>query len=123
MITSEELHELMSYCTGTEEYHKYSLFGKGLLLTDGALLFANKAGAFWFIDEILIRLNKLVKKFPNESFFSIKLKSKNNKATIIFSDGEGNKTRANIKFTDCPEGEYNFYLDLESKVLLLQSEY
>lgn len=122
-ITSAELENLMNYATGTEGYTKYTFFGKSILLTDGAILFANKAEAYWFIEEIMLYRSKLLSKSPNEYLFSISLIAKNNKARIIFKDAEKKVLEKRISFTDCPEGTWNFYYDVESNVLMYKSEY
>lgn len=123
MITSAELENLMAYATGTESYTKYNLFGQSLLLTDGAKLFADKAEAYWFIEEILIYRSKFLSKSPNEYLFSISLIVKNNKARILFNDAEKKVLEKRIPFTDCPEGTWEFYYDIDSNVLMYKSEY
>lgn len=123
-ISSDELKELLAYATGTENYWTHNLFGRKMLITDGVKLFADKAEAYWFLDEILLNKTSFMNKAPNEYFFSIILKSKNSRAQILFTDGNGNKVlEKRIKFTDCPEGDWKFFYDIESNVMLLPSEY
>lgn len=121
--TSAELENLMAYATGTESYTKYTFFHKPVLLTDGVKLFADKAEAYWLIEEFLINRSKFLSKSPNESLFAISLIVKNDKARIIFKDAEKKVLEKRISFTDCPEGTWNFYYDVDSNVLMYKSEY
>ena len=122
-IISAELENLMANATEAESYIKYTFFGKSLLLTDGAKLFADKAEAYWFIEEIMIYRSKFLSKSPDEYLFSISLIVKENKARIIFKDAEKKVLEKRISFTDCPEGTWEFYYDVDSNVLMYKSEY
>lgn len=122
-ITSEELENIMSYATGTESYTRYGLFNK-ILLTDGVVMFAEKAGCFWFLDEVTLMLKKMFQKAPNEYLFTITLKVKNEKARIIVTDGDCKKLiEKRIAFTDCPSGDWKFFFDKDANVMLYHSEY
>lgn len=123
-ITSEELENIMSYATGTESYTRYGIVNK-ILLTDGVVTFAEKAGCFWFLDELTISLlPKAIKKEQEETFFAIKLKVKNEKAKIVITDGNENVlVEKRIAYTDCPDGDWNFYYDRNSNVMLYYLEY
>ena len=122
-ITSEELENIMSYATGTEGYTRYGLFNK-ILLTDGVVMFAEKAGCFWFLDEVTLLLKKMFQKAPDEYLFSINLKVKNEKAKIIVTDGNCNKIiEKRIAYTDCPSGEWKFYYDKPSNVMMYYMEW
>jgi hypothetical protein len=122
---------------GTETWHRHYL-NRRLLHTDGVQFFAEKAGAFWFIDAMAVGVNgkkgPVPSAVPNKSYFGVVLlTSKNESATIeVRSDyDENDKTcgkslyRAKISFTDCPEGVWKFYLvdDGEHTVLMVPSEY
>ena len=123
-ITSEELENIMSYATGTESYTRYGIVNK-ILLTDGVVTFAEKAGCFWFLDELTISLlPKAIKKEQEETFFAIKLKVKNEKARIVITDGNENVlVEKRIAYTDCPNGDWKFYYDKQSNVMLYYLEY
>lgn len=122
-ITSEELENIMNYATGTEGYTRYGIFNK-ILLTDGVVMFAEKAGCFWFLDEVTLMLKKMFEKALNEYLFTITLKVKNQKARIIVTDGDYNKLiEKRIAFTDCPSGEWKFYYHKEDNVMLYFLEY
>ena len=108
----------LSQFTGTEQYHFNPLY-KWLNYTDGVKYFAEKAGAYWFLDIVGTEYRGLAKFEP---FLVITLKSHGGKAVIVVDDGNDNEIkRKRIEFTDCPEGDYKFFLI--GDVLLLSSEY
>lgn len=85
------------------------------MYTDGVKTFAEKAGAYWFIDLCFGNLVTLP-----EDFYSIKLIVKGTKATMVIK-GDKEVARKNISYTDCPEGEWLFYFT--DNVLLWKDEY
>lgn len=90
--------------------------------TDGALYLAEKAGAYWLLDEIAIR-NKHVKAVQQEEFQLWKLKrtGRGNTAVLTCDDGNGNIVHTyHIKFTDFPLDEITLYF--ENNVIYLPSE-
>jgi hypothetical protein len=109
----------LSQFTGTEAYHRTFMFNPKLVHTDGVQYFADTAGCFWFLDIVATDIFELTKKEP---FLSIVLQSKNGSANIFIEDGDCEvlETRT-IEHTDCPEGEYKFFLT--DNVLMLTSEY
>lgn len=112
----------LSQFYGTENYYRTNpIFAKDMVHTDGVQYFADNAGngAYWFLDIIATEAFPLLKKEP---FIGITLQVKNGSANIFISDGNGEtlETRT-IDFTDCPEGEYEFFLT--DDVLMLTSEY
>lgn len=109
----------LSQFYGTENYHKTFLFNPNLVHTDGVQYFANEAGAFWFLDIVATEIYPLSKKEP---FIVITLKANDGKATITADDGNDKRVfQKKISYTDCPDGEYRFYL--ADNVLMLTSEY
>ena len=108
-----ELENIMAYCYGTENYYRY--MNSRFMYTDGVKTFAEKAGAYWFIDLCFGNLVTLP-----EDFYSIKLIVKGTKATMVIK-GEKEVARKNISYTDCPEGEWLFYYS--QNVLLWNMEY
>lgn len=117
VISSEELRDIMSHATGTETYWRSRW---GLTYTDGVKTFAEKAGAYWFIDEIGIAFHLYPK--IRKDFLSIILNVEDYKACIVFEDGD-KKTikKQKINFTDCPAGVWKFYLI--DGVLMYHKEY
>ena len=113
------LSENLSQFYGTENYYKTFLFNPRLKHTDGVQYFAKTAGAFWFLDIIATEIYKLT---SQHEFIAITLDVDNGKAKITATDGDDHRIfQKNISYTDCPDGEYRFYL--ADNVLMLTSEY
>lgn len=137
-ITSEALELGLKQFYGTEQWRRHH-FNRYLLHTDGVEYFAQKAGAYWFIDAVAIGMagkrGLVPYVVPNKSPFAIVLlKSKDQKAVVeAYKDTteSGNFVESNrlfrqkVDFTDCPEGDWKFFLiwDGEKATLLLPSEY
>lgn len=103
--------------TGTEGYHPFWL--GTMQMTDGVMFFANKAGAYWFLDIIGTEVTDLQKSHP---FISVVMTVADDKAKIVATDGDINTIWSrDIEYTDCPAGEYKFFLI--DGVFLLTSEY
>lgn len=132
-MNAQELNQF----TGTETWHRHP-YNRRLLWTDGVEYFADKARAFWFIDAIALGVHGRRGPVPDavpgkDTFAVVLLRSKNEEGSIeVRSDyDEHDKTvgtklyKANIPFTDCPEGVWKFFLqhDGENVVLMLPSEY
>lgn len=123
MKTSDELNELMAYATGTENYYRFGLINP-ILITDGVETFAKNAETVWFLNDFCIFMNKWINKNADEYLFSVELISKNDKGKIVIKDGEGNRLYSkNYDYTDCPEGNWKFFYDKESRVLMWHGEY
>lgn len=108
--------------TGTEQYHFNPLY-RWLRYTDGVKYFCQHAGggAYWFLDIMGTEMRKLSDAEP--FVISIKLSVKeDNACKITADDGDGKILWfRNISYTDCPAGEYRFFLC--NQVLMLASEY
>ena len=50
VIESNKLHQIMSYCYGTENYYKIPQYS--FKYTDGVKMFCEKADAYWLLDLI-----------------------------------------------------------------------
>jgi hypothetical protein len=109
----------LSQFTGTEAYHRTFLFNPNLVHTDGVQYFAETAGCYWFLDIVATEFYPLLAKEP---FISIYLMVFDGQAKITVQDGDLNIIKKkSISHTDCPDGEYSFYLT--DNVLMLTSEY
>ena len=118
-MDSTQLKHNMAQFTGTEHYYRHVL--SRMKYTDGVQFFAEHAGggAYWFLDIVGTELMEIHKSQP---FISITLSTKDNKADIIATDGNDTPLyKRHIKFTDCPEGEWKFYLI--DGIMLLTREY
>lgn len=120
MTNPDELRAALSNFTGTEQYYFNHMY-KWLNYTDGVKFFAENAGngAYWLLDIIGTELMELA---VIEDFLHIEFSSANDRGVINVGDGNGKilYTR-NIDYTDCPYGNWEFYLT--NGVLLLPSEY
>ncbi|CAB4121823.1 hypothetical protein UFOVP26_32 [uncultured Caudovirales phage] len=115
-----ELKGTLSQYTGTEQWYRH-FFNKNFLYTDGVKHFAENAGngAYWFLDIMATEFTKLQAENP---FMSVHLNVQGSEAVLELTDGnDGILAGKRIEFTDCPEGNWNFYLI--DNVMLLPSEY
>ena len=112
----------LSQFYGTENYYRTNpFFAKDMVHTDGVQYFADNAGngAYWFLDIVATEAFPLLKKEP---FLAIKLTVANGSADISIEDGDYRTFKQkHIAHTDCPDGEYQFFLT--DNVLMLTSEY
>lgn len=113
-----EIREALMNCTGTAYWYRHP-FARDFLYTDGAKLFAEMAGAYWFLDIVATEILPFQKRQP---FIGVIMTVADEKARITADDGNYNVfwTR-DIDWTDCPEGEWKFYL--VTNTLLVPSEY
>lgn len=137
-ITSEELAQGLKQFYGSATFTRHHL-NRRLLHTEGADYFANKAGAFWFIDLVALgacgNTGIVPHVVPRESeFATVFLKSTGTAAVIeAYKDSNSDGSypekycifRQPIEFTDCPAGDWKFFLidDGDNSVLMLPSEY
>ena len=109
----------LQHFTGTESWYRHA-FVREVLFTDGAKFVADRAGAYWLIDEIAFA--QRVKKVACEEFQVWKLTvSPNRTAVLSCEDGNGNSVFSKkVSFTDFPLDEIVFFFT--NKTLLLPSE-
>lgn len=113
-----DIREALMQCTGTEYWYRHPL-ARDLLYTDGAKLFAEMAGAFWFLDIVATEILPFQKRQP---FIGVIMTVTDSKARITADDGNYNVFWSrDIDWTDCPEGKWTFYLT--GNTLLVPSEY
>lgn len=113
----------LSQFIGSEQLYFNPLY-RAMRYTDGVKYFANTAGAYWLLDIIGTEYHpKTVGQRPEWDYFlSIKMEVKDSEAGIRVTDGNDTTfVERRVDFTDCPEGQWNFYLT--NNVLLLPSEY
>lgn len=108
------LNDEMRNFYGTEHYYRY--MNTPLVYTDGVKYFAEKAGAYWFIDLCVSHLIRL-----HDDFYLIRLKVENEKAIVTFERDEEICSEQKIAYTDCPEGEWVFFF--YNNVLMWNMEY
>lgn len=124
-LTQSDLNQF----TGTEEWHRHSL-NRRALYTDGVKYLANKAGAYWLIDEIAIL--QAHAKVRGEEFQKWTLrKTVGNQARLECEDGgkDGHRSKVvfskHIPYTDFPMDSVEIWVEgpAEQRVILLPSEH
>lgn len=118
-MESNQLKHEMTQFTGAEHYYRHAL--SRMTYTDGVQFFAENAGggAYWLLDIVGTELLQIQKAEP---FISIKLNAQDSKANISATDGNDKPLyKRHIEYTDCPDGEWAFYLI--DGIMLLPSEY
>lgn len=105
----------LSQFYGTENYYRHI---SGKVYTDGVQYFASKAGAYWFVDLVLLELAN-----GDEPFVVVQLSVDDEQADITVTDGNDNSLMPvyRVEWTDCPTGDYTFYIC--DGVMMLSSEY
>lgn len=116
--SSSEISNALAQCTGTEFWYRHPL-ARACLYTDGVRIFCTMAEAYWFLDIVATEVLPMQKHQP---FIAVTLSVKGAQAVITAQDGNYNHFwKRDIEFTDCPEGDWKFYLI--DNVLLVTSEY
>lgn len=118
MTDINELKNQLSQFMGGDTPYRHNLI-RTFNYTSGTRYFARQAGAYWFLDICATEIFRLSRVEP---FIKIVLNVTDKKeATITADDGNGNViyTRS-IDYTDCPEGEWKFYI--ENGLMMLPNE-
>jgi len=126
MITADQLQTNMAHCIGTTQYHKFSPFFPTIVLTDGAQMIADEAGAFWLMDLIASYQPKAKEDEMLRDFQVWTLNVKDNKAVIKCErDTDDIAFKQKIPFTDFPLDEIKFFVQPQHEfmVIMLTSEY
>jgi hypothetical protein len=107
--------------TGSENWYQHAINRK-VTFTDGAKFLADRAGAYWLLDEIAI-IQPYDKHVAAEEFQVWKLTVRpGHTATLSCDDGNGNLVfTKEIPFTDFPLDEVRLYFC--NDVIHLPSEY
>ena len=107
---SQSLEEIMSNCIGTESYYSFPLL-PNINFTDGVKTFVETANAWWFVSDSIIEIIRLAKKHKDAlQFTSVTLTVKDEKADVVFTDGNNNVyKKKHYSYTDCPACELTFY--------------
>lgn len=120
-ITSRELKEELEGFTGTEQYHRATMF-PNFYVTDGVLAMAEKAGAFWLLDAIVSYQNdKRIHKKLSIQFWTLEVKDNKGLLYVVEDAGRPRLIEQEFSFTDFPEGKWKFYV--QNGVMMLPSEY
>lgn len=108
-----QLRASLALFMGTENVYHHSLV-RNFFYTDGVRHFAREAGggAYWFLD-ILATEPSIKRLVDAEGFASVRLVVSGKSALLTVDDGNGSPPayRQSIGYTDCPEGEWNLYIE------------
>ncbi len=120
-MNAQDLKNGLTNYYGSETMFRHGL-NRNIVYTEGVQFFAENAGggAYWFIDILATQPEILL--LQQREFADIKLVVAERSATIIVGDGNDNEVyRRVIEFTDCPEGEWKFFMI--GGTIMLTSEY
>ncbi len=115
-LTKEELRHF----TGSENWYRHGL-NRTMLYTDGVQHLAERAGAYWLIDEIA--LAQLIPSIASQAFQVWQLDVRADRtASLSCTDGNCLPVHAkDITFTDFPLESIRLYVT--NRTILLPSEY
>jgi len=116
-LTREELRQF----TGSEHWYRHGIV-RDVLFTDGAKHVADRAGAYWLLDEIAFA-QKTGAAVANEEFQVWKLAvNADHSAILSCEDGNDNEVyRKEISLTDFPLDSFEFFF--ANGVIYLPSEH
>ena len=111
--------DLMQF-TGADTYYRHGLNRK-VVYTEGVQFLAERAGAYWLIDEIALA-QQYDERVKAEEFQCWKLVVTNSTATLTCDDGNGKVVFSkHIDFTDFPLDHIDLWV--EGDTILLPSEH
>jgi hypothetical protein len=106
--------------TGTENWYRHPL-NRSVLFTDGVRFVADRAGAYWLLDEIALA-QRFQPRIRTEAFQVWRLVVDGQSATLICEDGNEQAVFSKrILYTDFPAPGVTIWC--ADQVLLLPSEY
>jgi hypothetical protein len=113
-------HDDLRQFTGSTYWYRHGLV-RSVVYTEGVQFMAEKAGAYWLIDEIAIA-QAFEQRVKAEEFQVWKLNVINSTATLSCEDGNGRAVFSkHIDFTDFPLDAIELWV--EANVILLPSEH
>ena len=112
--------ELVQF-TGSETWYRHGL-NRNVLFTEGAKYLADRAGAYWLLNEIAL-IQPYERRVAAEAFQVWKLKvNEDRSANLVCDDGNDHIVYTKrITFTDCPLDEITMWVT--DTPILLPSEY
>ena len=116
-ISTSDLKTHLNGFTWTQGYHRTSIFS--LVVTDGVLAMAKKAGAFWLIDQIGMYQGK-AKRLPFQ-VWTLEVKNQKAVLTLVEDIDQPVLVKKKISYTNFPDGSWKFYV--QNGVMMLPSEY
>lgn len=107
--------------TGTEVWYSHAL-KRNILYTEGMQYVAEKAGAYWLLDEIVFNQIQPLVASENFQVWILRVDLEKSNAVLTCDDGNGKIVyKKVISYTDFPLDEIKIYFI--DNVVLLTSEY
>lgn len=121
MHSNEQLTAELAQFSGSEQWFRHGI-ARNVVFTEGAKYLADKAGAYWLLDEIALCQN-FEERVAAEEFQLWKLSVNDDQtATLICDNGNGDVVYTKeIPFTDFPLPQIKLYCC--DNTILLPSEY
>lgn len=121
MIDTENLSRELMHFTGSETWFRHGIV-RDILFTEGAKYLADKAGAYWLLDEIAL-CQRYEPRVAAEEFQLWTLTVNVDLTGVITcEDGNGQVVYTKqLEYTDFPQGEVKLYCT--NNTILLPSEY
>lgn len=107
--------------TGSEQWYRHPL-ARNIFYTDGIQYVAQRAGAYWLIDEIACQQKHPCVRKEDFQVWTLRVNLEQSTATLFCDDGNGHIVcQKNIDYTDFPLAEIKIYV--ANNVILLPGEY
>jgi len=130
-MNKTEIENGLSQFTGTEQYHRFSILFRRVVITDGVKWMAEKAGAFWLLDAIAsyqpaCLKDKMLREFQVWTL-TTEQRSETNRRGHLKGErdtGDPKAIRQEIEYTDFPLDEIKLYVEPCSagQLIMLPSE-
>lgn len=105
MLTTEQLQEKLSNYYGSLTFTRITPW---VILTEGAVAFAEGAEAWWLMTDIA----SVIPALPSDSFYDAELLVRNGGAVLTIGDGNGKVLYTHTyTHTDCPNGTWKFFIE------------
>jgi hypothetical protein len=110
LTAADEFRAALDQFNGSEHFYRHGIC-RNVMFTDGAKFVADRAGAYWLLDEIA--LAQRTKAVGTEEFQAWKLAVQpDHHATLTCDDGNGNIVfTKEIEFTDFPLDEFAIWFE------------
>ena len=134
MSLADKTNDLAQF-SGTEQYHRWSILFRRMVLSDGAMFVANNggtSGAFWLMDAIASHQPKALKneRLREMQFWNLKVTEKDGSKSAVLTcradSGEKPIITQKIEYTDFDLPEIDLWVgpvDESTYTILLSSEY
>lgn len=120
-MTGEQLRYNLAHFTSSEQIYGVGFVNPWMKYTEGVRFFFENAGAFWLGDILATQPEILATMRTGMAVATLTVGS-GTKAKLVVTNGNDDvQYTRNFDYTDCPEGEWRFYI--MNNTILLTSEY